>query len=564
MDTFSIAQNLARVLGLKAHDIQARLERPPSLDWGDVACPCFELAKAWHRPPQTIALELASTLQHATWTASAAGGYVNFSWNRAKVLHSELAQVLRNGVVVPQTGQGKTVVLEFGSPNVAKPITMGNLLPTIIGHALARMYEAVGWSVIRINHLGDWGAQFGKVLAAYHRWGQDDRIRRDPVNELFRLYVRFHAEVEDDPQLEQDARSWFRRLEQGEPEARHLWRWFVDASTAAFLTTYARLGVQFDHVWGESFYTDQIPGAVQQLKRGGLLATSQGAEVVSLGDDIPPCIIIKSDGTTIYAARDVAAAIYRYDRFHFDAMIYVVGAEQTLHFTQVFRTLQRMGYAWAAHCHHVAFGLMRLAGRKMSSRRGDVVLLEEVLNEAVGRIAAIMDEKNPDLDDKAPIAEVVGVGAVVFHGLKNQRMRDVDFTWADVLSFEGETGPYVQYTHARICSLIDKALFKPESFWEAGMAPGEDPPVTTAEWQLWTALSGYGDTVAEATEKNEPFLITRRLLAVAQRFNSLYNHQRILSEDIRERTKLLALAYHTSQVLKHGLGLLGIEAPDRM
>lgn len=564
MDTLSIAQALAHVLDLEAPDLQVRLERPPSLDLGDVAFPCFGLAKQWRRPPQAIAVALAATLQHEAWTASAAGGYVNFAWNREKVLHTELAQVLRDGVVVPQSGQGKTVVLEFGSPNVAKPISMGNLLPTIIGHALARMYEAVGWSVIRINHLGDWGAQFGKVLAAYHRWGQDDRIRRDPVNELFRLYVRFHAEAETDPQLDQDARTWFQRLEQGDPDARRLWCWFVDESTVAFLTTYARLGVQFDYVWGESFYTDQIPGVVQHLKRGGLLETSQGAEVVPLGDDIPPCIIIKSDGTTIYAARDVAAAIYRYDRFHFDAMIYVVGAEQTLHFTQIFRTLQRMGYAWAAHCHHVAFGLMRLEGRKMSSRRGDVVLLEDVLNEAVRRIAAIMDEKNPDLDDKASIAEVVGVGAVVFHGLKNQRMRDVDFTWADVLSFEGETGPYVQYTHARICSLIDKARFRPEDFFQLFTASGEEPPVTTWEWQLWTVLSGYGDTVAQATEKNEPFLITRRLLAVAQGFNSLYNNQRILSDDIRERTKLLALTYHTGQVLKHGLGLLGIGAPIRM
>ena len=564
MDSSSIAQKLARVLGFDVPVITARLERPPSLDWGDVAYPCFDLAKEWRRSPRTIAIELAARLQHEAWSAAAVGGYVNFTWNREKVLYAELGQALRDGVVLPQLGQGKTIVLEFGSPNVAKPISMGNLLPTIMGHALARMYEAVGWSVIRINHLGDWGSQFGKVLAAYQRWGQDERIYQDPVNELFRLYVRFHGEVEADPQLDRDARTWFQRLEQGDPEAQRLWRWFVDESTTAFLATYARLGVTFDHVWGESFYTDHIPGMVHQLRQQGLLQTSEGADVVAIGDDVPPCLIIKSDGTTIYAARDIAAAIYRYERFHFDAMVYVVGAEQTLHFTQIFRILHQMGYAWAEHCHHVAFGLMRLEGRKMSSRRGEVVLLEDVLNEAQRRVTAIMDEKNPDLDEKAQIAEVVGVGAVVFHGLKNQRMRDVDFTWGDVLNFDGETGPYVQYTHARIQSLLDKAQFTPKDYFHQDTTTGEESPVTVWEWQLWTVLSGYGDVVAEAIERNEPFLVTRRLLVIAESFNSLYNKERILSDNVCERGKMLALTYHTGHVLRHGLELLGIGAPDRM
>lgn len=564
MDSVAIAQKLAVVLGVDVAVVMARLERPPNLDLGDVAYPCFDLAKRWQRSPREMALELTPRLQDEAWTVAAVGGYVNFSWNREKVLDTELGKALRVGVALPQIGRGKTIVVEFGSPNVAKPISMGNLLPTIIGHALARMYEALGWSVIRINHLGDWGAQFGKVLAAYHRWGQDEKIHQDPVTELFRLYVRFHEAVEVDPQLDQDARTWFQRLEQGEPKAERLWRWFVDASTTAFLAIYARLGVTFDHVWGESFYTDYIPDVVQTLKNQHLLQTSEGAEVVPVGNDIPPCIIIKSDGTSIYAARDVAAAIYRADRFHFDEMVYVVGAEQTLHFMQVFRTLQRMGYAWADHCHHVAFGLMRLEGRKMSSRRGEVVLLEEVLNEAQRRVTAIIDDKNPDLCDKERVAEVVGVGAVVFHGLQNQRMRDVDFTWDNVLNFEGETGPYVQYTYTRIQSLVGKAQFAPEHYFQIDPSLEEASVVTVWEWQLWTMLSGYGDVVAEALGKHEPFLITRRLLAIAQSFNSLYNNQRILTDNIRERGKMLALSYHTGEVLKHGLGLLGIDVPDRM
>ncbi len=564
MDAALIAQALADFLGLPVDQIQARLERPPRQDWGDVSYPCFELAKRWRRSPQDIAAELAATLPSGTWTASAAGGYLNFAWHREKVLPGELRRALQKGVALPQTGTGKTVVLEFGSPNVAKPISMGNLFPTIIGHALSRMYQALGWKVIGINHLGDWGSQFGKVLAAYHRWGQEEEVRGDPVNALYRLYVHFHAEAPRDPGLGREAQAWLQRLEGGDLEAHRLWRWFVEASTDAFLSTYARLGVTFDHVWGESFYKDRIPDVVQQLRSDRLLETSQGAQVVRVGDDIPPCIIVKSDGTSIYAARDVAAAIYRYERFGFDQMIYVVGAEQTLHFTQVFRTLKRMGYPWADNCHHVGFGLIRLEGRKMSSRRGDVVLLEDVLDEAVRRVAAIIDGKRPRLKDKARIAEVVGVGAVVFHGLKNQRMRDLEFNWAEVLSFEGETGPYVQYTQARIHSLMEKAQFQPQQFFQIPEPWGPEHPVTTLEWELWSALSGYENTVVQATVKNEPFLVARRLLDISQSFNGLYNNQRILSDDINTRIKLLALSDHTGQVLKHGLNLLGIEAPDTM
>ncbi|WP_067624063.1 arginine--tRNA ligase [Alicyclobacillus acidiphilus] len=564
MDKSLFSRALAQHVPLDEPEINELLEVPPNPDMGDIAFPCFGLAKVLRKSPNDIAATLVSVLSSDLWEVSAAGGYLNFKLNREQALQSGLIQAMKDGISLEQSGAGRTLVIDFASPNIAKPISIGNLRSTILGNALSRMYEAKGWNVVRINHLGDWGSQFGKVLAAYKRWGNDEQIFKDPVKELLSIYVKFHTEVETDPTLLEDSREWFQKLEQRDEEALRLWKWFVGESTQAFMKTYNRLGIHFDHYWGESFYTDKIPPVIDKLRELRLLESSDGAEIVRFGDDLPPCIMIKSDGTTIYAVRDVATAVYRYEAYHFDEMIYVVGSEQILHFQQVFKVLQLMGHEWSSNCKHVPFGLLKIDGKKMSSRKGDVIFLEDVLNESVYRVKNIIEEKNPELEDRDAVAETVGVGAVVFHELKNQRIKEIDFSWDDVLNFDGESGPYVQYTHARISSLIKKAQFTPAQYLEMIDDDRSIDGVSGLEWQLWRELKRYDESVSRAVEKQEPFIVTRQLLSIAHCFNSLYNQQRILTDESDKRGRVLALVYHTGETLQHGLGLLGIGAPNRM
>ncbi|OUM88049.1 MAG: arginine--tRNA ligase [Bacillus thermozeamaize] len=587
---------------MSEEEVLRLLARPPKPEMGDVAFPCFSLAKVWRRSPQQIAVELRDRLLAAGGTddtnrehgrfgqplkqVEAVGGYLNLFFDRAALWPRMLAQALN--APLPQPGEGKTVVVEFSSPNIAKPFGVGHLRSTVIGHALARIYEALGYRVVRINHLGDWGTQFGKEIAAYKRWGDPERIKANPIPELLALYVRFHEEAEQNPELEEEGRAWFKKLEEGDREARELWQWFVDESLKAFRQTYRLLGVEFDHYTGESFYTDQIPRVVDALREKGLLQESEGAWVVDLSErEMPPCLILKADGTTIYATRDLAAAIYRYEQFGFEKMLYVVGAEQTLHFRQVFAVLEKMGHAWASRCEHVPFGLMQIEGKKMSTRKGRVIFLEEVLQEAVERAEAIIQEKNPSLPDRQVVARQIGVGAVIFHDLKTHRIHNVNFSWDEVLNFDGETGPYVQYTYARTQSVLRKAraLREGADAREATTAGGdgvnaagdaaiagdqagawEAPPWLehSKAWEVCLHLLQFGKAVERAAAGNEPSQVARYLLDLCQLYNRFYHDERILVEDAQEREAKLRLTEAVGQVLKRGLYLLGLEAPPQI
>ncbi len=569
-------------------EVLGLLERPPKPEMGDVAFPCFTLAKAWRRSPQQIATELRDRVLAAAGAedtgnaqdpadrllqkVEVAGGYLNLFFDRGVLWPRMLAQALT--VTLPQPGEGKTVVVEFSSPNIAKPFGVGHLRSTVIGHSLARIHEALGYRVVRINHLGDWGTQFGKEIAAYKRWGEPERIKANPIPELLALYVRFHEEAEQNPALEEEGRAWFKKLEEGDMEARQLWQWFVDESLTAFRRTYQLLGVEFDHYTGESFYTDQIPQVVDALREKGLLKESEGAWVVDLSEEeMPPCLIIKADGTTIYATRDLAAAIYRHEQYGFERMLYVVGAEQTLHFRQVFAVLKKMGHDWASRCEHVPFGLMQIEGKKMSTRKGRVIFLEEVLQEAVERVEAIIQEKNPSLPDRQTVARQIGVGAVIFHDLKTHRIHNVNFSWDEVLNFEGETGPYVQYTYARTQSVLRKAGWQERENTDGHAHPGSKHQAgawqmpwleNSKAWEVCLRLLEFGKAVERAAAGNEPSQVARYLVDLCQLYNRFYHDERILVDDATEREAKLRLTEAVGQVIKRGLYLLGLEAPSQI
>ncbi|GMA50260.1 arginine--tRNA ligase 1 [Alicyclobacillus contaminans] len=552
------------MLKVPAEDIVEHLEYPPNPDLGDLALPCFRFAKTLRRNPADIAKDVASALaEHPAFArAEATGGYVNVQLNRDALMR-DVVRTLQSHPeqwFSRQRGQGRTAAIDYSSPNIAKPFGVGHLRSTVIGQAIVHLLEADGWRVVGINHLGDWGTQFGKIIVAYRKWGDEAVVRANPVRELFSLYVRFHDEAEKHPELDDEAREWFKKLEEGDAEATRLWQWFIDESLKVFRAMYHRLGVQFDHYLGESFYNDMMQVVVDELRSKGLLVESDGAEVVDLSAwNMPPCIIVKSDGATIYATRDLAAANYRHDQFGADTLLYVVGAEQTLHFQQVFKVLELMGRSWAANCQHVAFGMMKYNGERMSTRRGKIVYLEDVLDKAVAEAKRIIEEKNPSLEDKDSVAEAVGIGAVIFNDLKSYRMHDVDFRYEEVLNFDGETGPYVQYTHARACSVLRKAEATP------GQAGSVDNLVDVhdAEWRLITVLAQAQEVLERAVDELDPSLIARFLLDVCHAFNRFYHDCPILSAEAA-RDQRLALTDAVRSALAYGLHLLGLKAPTAM
>jgi arginyl-tRNA synthetase len=452
----------------------------------------------------------------------------------------------------------------MSSPNIAKPFGIGHLRSTIIGKALVNLYRAAGYEVVNVNHLGDWGTQFGKLIVAYSRWGDRELLEQEPIRESLRLYVKFHEQSDNDPNLEDEAREAFAKLERGDPEIQLLWQYLVNVSMKEFQRVYDRLDVTFDYNTGESFYLDKIDAVVSQLQDLSLLEESEGAQVVRLDEEqIPPCLILKNDGSTIYAVRDLATALYRKHTLHADSILYVVGSEQSLHLQQVFSVLRKMGYTWWENCHHVPFGLMTLDGKKMSTRKGKVVFLEEVLDEAVLRAEQIINEKNPDLPNKKEIAEAVGVGAVIFGDFKHHRLLSVDFNLEEAVSFDGETGPYLQYTYARICSLIRKGSF--EELRGIHKVDGAFLSSETA-WECLKTLSRYEAVLQEAIRDNEPFIVARYLLDLAKNFNRFYNSGKIISEHVNETEKFakLSLSAAVANVLKHGLTLLGMKTPQDM
>ncbi|MED1624256.1 arginine--tRNA ligase [Bacillus pseudomycoides] len=556
-----LAKSLFEILKseLSLEQITGLIETPKQDEFGDAAFPCFMLAKQYKKAPAIIAKEIAEKLNNSFFTkVEAVGPYVNVFFNRHIVSDDVLKAIL---VEKEEYGQGyfgreKTVVIDYSSPNIAKPFSMGHLRSTMIGNSLKHIAEKCGYEVVGINYIGDWGTQFGKLITAYKKWGNEELVKEDPIRELFKLYVHFHEEVKEYPELEEEGRAWFKKLEDGDEEAVFLWNWFRHESLKEFSRIYELLGVEFTNFQGEAFYNDKMGDFVDILEEKGLLEESDGAQVVNLEkEDMPPCLIKKSDEATLYATRDLTAALYRQNTYEFDKALYVVGAEQSLHFTQFFTVLKKLGYNWVDGMAHVPFGLILKDGKKMSTRKGKVVLLEEVLEEAITLAEQNIEEKNPDLKQKEEVAKQVGVGAVIFHDLKNERMHNIEFSLEKMLKFEGETGPYVQYTHARACSILRKenAEFETEAF-----QLNDDH-----SWSTIKLLNRFPQVVETAFFKNEPSHIAKYLLDVAQAFNKYYGNVRILEED-KEKESRLALVYAVTIVLKEGLRLLGMGAPEEM
>ena len=556
-------------------DILNVLEIPPDPQLGDFALPVFTLAKLRRKAPPLIAREVADRLNLASQLkAQAVGGYVNLFLDRKVVVNDFFNhwKTVR-GHYAEAIGKGERVIIDMSSPNIAKPFGVGHLRSTVIGQAIYNLYKKHGYEAIRVNHIGDWGTQFGKQIAAYKRWGETLDLETASVKDFLDLYVRFHEEAEQDPMLEAEGRAWFQKLESGDPEATRLWKLFVERSLKEFERMYERLGVSFDAVLGESFYNDKMDAVVQALKEKGLLEESEGAQVVRLDDEgLPPCIILKSDGTTIYATRDLATAIYRHDVMGGDWLIYVVGQEQTLHFRQVIAVLKKMGYAWAERMIHTPFGLLRFAGKKLSTRRGHVIFLEDVLDEAVGRARLIIEEKNPALQDKESVAEAVGIGAIIFNDLKNSRVHDVNFSLEEALNFDGETGPYVQYTHARLSTVLSRASEEErdslETLFDQALVEKSiaviDTLSTDRAWILIKTLDNYPEVLKEALVRHEPSLVARYVLDLAKEANRFYHQERILVDEAMVRLPRLYLMQEVVRVLADALDTLGIPHPEQI
>lgn len=559
-----VAEKISKLCGLDSESIIKLMETPPEQKLGDLAFPCFSLAKTMRKAPQIIAQELSEKFSEDKYIErdEAVGGYLNFFYNREEFTKDIINAVFDGGdnYAKSSIGGGKTVLMEYSSPNIAKPFHIGHLFTTALGHSLARIYEFLGYDVKRLNHLGDWGTQFGKLICAYKLWGDDEAIQKDAIGELLKIYVKFHEEAEKKTELEDIAREHFKRLEDGEEEEVRLWQKFRDLSLKEFKSVYDMLGVKFDSYNGESFYSDKMPEIVEILKEKGLLTESDGAQVVDLSElNIPPCIILKSDGATIYATRDIAAALYRHRTYNFYKNIYVVGTAQALHFQQIFAVMKKAGWDWADGCEHVNFGLVKFPDKKLSTRHGDVVFLEDVLNEAVSKTREIIEKNTPDMENKEEVSEKVGIGAVLYTFLKNSRENDIVFSWDSMLDFDGESAPYVQYSYARGKSILRRAenIGKTEDF---------SAVTSDEEYALVTMLAGFYDAVLISAEKNEPFYVNRYVTNLARQFNKFYVSCPILKEGIPENTKKarLMLVKATCTVIKSALYLLGIETVENM
>ena len=545
---------------LPKEKIAALIERPKNAKMGDYAFPAFILAKTMHKNPAIIAKDIAENLSSDDFASiQAVGPYVNFAIDHEKLVSATLKDVLaeKEHYGDQKLGEGN-VPIDMSSPNIAKPMSMGHLRSTVIGNSIAKTMEKVGYTPIKINYLGDYGTQFGKLIAAYKHWGNEEDVKKDPIMSLFHYYVRFHKEAETNPELDDEGREWFKKLEDGDPEAVRLWKWFREVSLKDFKRIYKELGVTFDSYNGEAFFNDKMQPVIDELKEKGLLHESQGAQVVDMGPDENPAIIVKSDGTSIYLTRDLAAAEWRMKEYNFVKMLYVVGNEQAQHFVELKTVLKKMGYDWADEIHHVPFGLITQGGKKLSTRKGNVVFLDQVLKDAVSLAKKQIQEKNPDLADQDQVAHDVGVGAVVFHDLKNDRLDNFDFNLEEVVRFEGDTGPYVQYTNARAQSVLRKAAAMGEKSSDSDLALDDD-------WAFAVAkdLADFPRIVARASEKFEPSVIAKFALDLAKKFNKYYANVKILTKDDKIGARL-TLVQATSIVLTEALRLLGVNAPKEM
>lgn len=548
---------------LDEKEIISLIEVPPSYEMGDYAFPCFRLARLFKKAPNLIAEDLAKKLEKNSYFKKVEnkGPYVNFFVNRTVLTENVLEEIKdkKEKYGSSYMGEGKTVIVEYSSPNIAKPFHIGHIRTTIIGNALHRIYDFLGYDTVSINHLGDYGTQFGKLIVAYKKWGDRLTIEKDPINELLKIYVKFHEEMENDSSIEDEAREWFKKLEDGDDEALELWKWMRDISLKEFNRVYDMLGIKFDSFTGESFYSDKMPKVVEELQNKKILVKSQGADIVDLEPyKMPPALIRKRDGSTLYITRDIAAAIYRKEHYDFYKNIYVVGSEQKLHFDQWRKIIELMGYEWAEDCIHVTFGMVSLENGTMSTREGRVVFLEEVLKKAVEKTSEIIEERNPDLENKEEVAKQVGIGAIVFQELFNSRIKDYTFSWDETLSFEGETGPYVQYAHARANSVLKKGDFSIEDDIDYSLLNKEE------ETDIIRLLYKFPEIIINSAEKNEPSFITRHITEIAKVFNRFYHNCPILNEEESLRKARLHLVYGTKSVLSIGLSLLGIEALEKM
>ena len=556
-----IASELAKVIDSLDQDaILNLLEQPKSSDLGDIAFPAFSLAKVERKAPQAIAADIAEKIdQSAFEKVVATGPYVNFFLDKSKISDQVIKSVIEAGADYGQQdeGHGQNITIDLSSPNIAKPFSVGHLRSTVIGDALSNIFRKMGYNTIKINHLGDWGKQFGLLMVAYKKWGSKEAVESNPIDELLKLYVRINAEIENDPELDEEGRKWFKKLEDGDPEATELWQWFRDESLVEFNRIYKLLGVEFDSLNGEAFYNDKMDEGVQILEDKGLLKESKGASIVELDDvNLPPAMIKKSDGATLYITRDIATAIYRARTYNFVKNIYAVGQEQSNHFRQLKAVLKKMGFDWSDDMVHVDFGLVTKNRQKLSTRKGNIILLEPTLQEAISRAKAQIEEKNPELENKEEVAHAVGVGAVKFYDLKTDRRNGYDFDLEAMVSFEGETGPYVQYAYARIQSILRKANFTPSTDATYSLSDPES-------WEIIKLLQDFSRVVKRAAENYDPSLIAKYAINLAQAFNKYYAHTRILDES-PERESRLALSYSTAVVLKEALRLLGVDAPEKM
>lgn len=548
-------------VSLDASELVGMLEYPPDTTMGDIALPCFKLSKSLRRSPIQIAQIIAENLADETIKKTeAVNGYLNIAISDSYLGNLVRGVILKNGDKYGSAtlGEGKTVVLDYSSPNVAKPFHIGHLGTTVIGHSLKKLHEFVGYDCVGINYLGDWGTQFGKMIVAYKKWGDREAINEGGIDKLVELYVKFHHAAEEDEALNDEARAEFHKLELGDEENIALWKWFIDISVAEYKKTYGQLGIEFDSYKGESFYTDKMPAQVQKLRDMGLLKIDDGASIVDLEEyNMPPCLILKRDGSTLYPTRDIAAAVYRKQTYDFDKAIYVTSAGQSLHFAQWFKVVELMQYDWHDKLVHVPYGTVSINGAKLATRTGNVILLKDLFAQAIEKVAEIMEEKNPNLENKESVAEAVGVGAIVFYYLSSNRIRDINFVLEDALSFDGNTGPYVQYTYARTCSLLEKA---------GNIEYDEDLTFTSdEERELVKVLARFPEKVLEALDAYEPSIVTRYILDVATAFNRFYHNCHILSavDDNVLKTRI-ALTKATNYVLGNAFELICLKKTPKI
>ena len=559
----NIAKTIAANVGADAAELCEWLETPPNPDMGDVAFPCFKLAKTMRKAPNMIAASLAPALGEINGISriEPMGGYINFFADKTSFARTTLERVLDEGARYggSDVGSGKTVCLDYSSINIAKPFHIGHLSTTAIGNALRRIYDHLGYKTVSINHLGDWGTQFGKMILAYKLWGDKETVEKGGVRAMMQLYVRFHDEAEKDDSLNDSARTWFKRIEQHDPEAVEIFEWFKAITLKEVGKTYDLLGIKFDSYAGESFYEDKMQPVIDELREKHLLRVDNGASIVDLSEySMPPCLILRSDGATLYATRDLAAAIYRKNTYDFDKLLYVVAYQQSLHFKQIFKVLELMGKDWVKDCVHVSFGMVSLTDGTLSTRHGRVVFLEDVLNAAIEKTLDVIKEKSPDLEDKETVARQIGVGAVVWGVVYNGRIKDIVFSWDKALNFDGETGPYAQYTHARCCSVLRKSGGYDRAKIDYSALSDE------ASSALVKAIAEFPAAVSEAAEKYEPYIISRSVINVCSCFNKFYYDNRIMDENEGVRNARLALTDAARNVIKTGLYLVGLEAPEKM